>query len=84
MSDKMPLTLDDIRNDDVGKYIVSVHCADCRALILDGNEMTGTVMAKSWTLIVASSPLASSACPKGCRPTYSDCNAHTNLRIRRA
>lgn len=77
------LTLDDIRNDATGLYFVAVHCAECNELILKGKEMTGVHMAKNWLLIVASSPLATSRCPKGCEPTYSDCNAHTKLKIRK-
>lgn len=82
--DKMPLTLDDVRNDDVGKYLLSVHCADCDESLINSKIMTGTELVKNWLLIVASSPLTAPKCPKGCPPTASDCNAHTKLRIRKA
>lgn len=75
------LTLDDVRDDDVGKYAVNVHCGDCGEIILRGQPMTGKDMAAKWILIVASAPLSTPKCPKGCRSTYSDCNANSKLRI---
>ena len=75
------LTLDEVRDDGTGLYVVCVHCADCDELLMAGKKMTGVDMAKDWVQIVASSPLCCPKCPKGCIPTASDCNAHTKLRI---
>lgn len=78
-----PLSVDDVRHDAAGTYVVDVHCADCDAILNRSKEMTGVELAQDWTLIVASSPLVTFKCRRGCRATASDCNANTKLKIKR-
>jgi hypothetical protein len=56
-------------------------CADCGEVLNSTRKMTAAEIHKNWTLIVMGSPLNVGKCPKGCRSTYSDCNANTNIII---
>lgn len=62
-------------------FELHVLCSDCGEKLNSTIEMTKEELEKSWSRLVMSSPLVTGACPKGCVPTYSDCNANTKLKI---
>ena len=93
MSEKRGLELDSIRNLP-GPYIVQIQCAGtandgrygkfCGEVLQESKPMSGPELAKHWTFLAISSPLMTDKCPKGCRASYSDCNANTELVIVKA
>lgn len=66
------------------EYVLLVACSDCGEVLNDTKLMTGKELGRLWGRLVMSSPLVTPSCPNGCRASYSDCNANTNLLIRAA
>ena len=64
-----------------GKYKLICACQDCGKVLDDTCELSGAELRNLWTGLVVSAPLNTGSCPNGCRATYSDCNANTELRI---
>ncbi len=60
---------------------IKIHCLDCDSVILESKEMTAEEIVKNWTKMMITAPLNTGPCTKGCQPTYSDCNFHTNTKI---
>lgn len=65
------------------KYVILNKCAECGEVLNTSKDMTADEIHKGWASIVMSAPLCTGACPKGCRPTYPDCNANTEFEIHR-
>lgn len=68
---------------DKEKYQVLIICSECRSKITESKQMTGKEIKDSWTMIVMGSPLNTGRCPKCKYSTFSDCNMHTDLKIKR-
>jgi hypothetical protein len=66
-----------------GNYRVVVRCKDCGSVINSTKVLSGNDLKHGWIHIVTSSVFVGS-CPKGCPPTFSDCNLHTKLDIEEA
>ncbi len=64
-----------------GTFKVVLRCHDCGEKLNDTVPMTAKEIVSAWMRLVTSSPLVARSCPKGCRPTYSDCNANTDMVI---
>jgi len=76
--------LNEIPKDDETLYQVEAVCATCEAIIDTSRKITGKDLHKHWTMIVMGAGFSNGACPKGCKPTFTDLNIHTKLRIIRA
>lgn len=70
---------DDLRSD--GRYMIRLYCSECKELMLESVELSGQEVRDSWTNLVMTAPLNAPSCPKGCPPTYSDCNQAYNMVI---
>lgn len=56
------------------KKEVVIVCDQCGAEINRSHVMTESAIKEKWTLMTMGAPLMGCRCPKGCVPTYSDCN----------
>lgn len=63
------------------KYTVQVLCSDCKEKLLESVEMNEHELRSKWSGLVMSAPLNTPSCDKGCRATFSDCNANTDMEI---
>ncbi len=63
------------------KYVVKAVCGDCGEPLAETHTMTGNELKKSWVMIVMGGPLVIGSCPKGCKPTFSDCNINNDLKV---
>lgn len=66
-------------SDETKDFKVVVRCGDCGEVLNESIPMTAKGIVDAWMQLVISSPLVTKPCPKGCRPTYSDCNANTDM-----
>lgn len=55
-------------------FIYTVKCRDCGELLAQSKP----VPENGKLGIVMSAPIMTPSCPKGCEPTYGDCNSNTD------
>ncbi len=67
--------------EDDKKYQLLIICSDCQEILNKSVVLTGKEVRRRWAMLIMGSPLNTGSCPKGCPPTYSDCNIHTDIEI---
>ena len=67
-----------------GRYIVKVICGECQDVLLESVEMSGSDLTDAWSNLVLTKGFNTPQCEKGCRPTYSDFNINSDMRIEEA
>lgn len=66
-------------------YIVKVFCGDCGGMLLESGELTGADLKESWSNLVLTKGFNTPRCKQeNCRPTYSDFNINSEMRIENA
>ncbi len=63
------------------RFYFRLTCAECGALLNTSHEVGGSRVMKLYSGLALASPLMAGSCPRGCRPTFSDCNLRTRMEI---